>query len=107
MGAVGGAATSAINVATHSQSDVQRSGAIVSNTGVLGEFTPYIVIHRPKQSLAQNFKGFKGYQSNITSLLGNCAGYTEIEYIHLTGISGATDTELEEIESLLKEGVII
>lgn len=107
MGAVGGAATSAINVATHAQSDVQRSGAIVSNTGVLGEFTPYIVIHRPKQSLAQNFKAYKGYQSNITSLLGNCSGYTEVEYIHLTGISGATDTELDEIESLLKEGVLI
>lgn len=107
MGAVGGAATSALNVATHAQSNVQRSGSLASNTGVLGELLPYIVLHRPKQSLAQNFKGFKGYQSNITSLLGSCKGYTEIEYVHLTGISGATDTELQEIENLLKEGVII
>lgn len=107
MGAVGGAATSAINVATHAQSDVQRSGAVVSNTGALGEFTPYIVIHRPKQSLAQNFKSFKGYQSNMTLQLGSCSGYTEVEYIHLTGINGATDTELNEIETLLKNGVII
>lgn len=107
MGAVGGAATSAINVATHAQSDVQRSGAIVANTGVLGEFTPYIVIHRPKQSLAQDFKKFKGYQANMTMTLGECGGYTEVEYVHLTGIDEATDTELDEIESLLKEGVII
>lgn len=107
MGAVGGGAASAINVATHAQSNVQRSGSLSSNTGTLGEFTPYIVVHRPKQSLAQNFKAFKGYQSNITSILGNCDGYTEVEFIHLTGIDGATDTELNEIERLLKEGVLI
>ena len=106
MGAVGGAATSAINVATHAQSNVQRSGSLASNTGILGEFQPYIVLHRPKQSLAQNFKTFKGYQSNITSLLGNCQGYTEVDYINLS-VAGATDTELDEIETLLKGGVII
>lgn len=107
MGAVGGAATSAINVATHAQSNVQRSGSLASNTGVLGEFTPYVVLHRPKQSLALNFKDYKGYQSNITMNLGTCQGYTEVEFIHLTGIDGATDTELNEIERLLKEGVLI
>lgn len=107
MGAVGGAATSAINVATSSQSDVQRGGSLASNTGVLGEFLPYIVVHRPKQSMPSQFKNIKGYQSNITSMLGNCVGYTEVDYVHLTGISGATDTELQEIERLLKEGVII
>ena len=107
MGAVGGAATSAINVATHAQSDVQRGGSLASNTGVLGEFLPYIVVHRPKQSMPSQFKNIKGYQSNITSILGNCVGYTEVDYVHLTGISGATDTELQEIERLLKEGVII
>lgn len=107
MGAVGGAATSAINVATHAQSDVQRGGSLASNTGVLGEFLPYIVVHRPKQSMPSQFKNIKGYQSNITSMLGNCVGYTEVDYVHLTGISGATDTELQDIERLLKEGVII
>lgn len=107
MGAVGGAATSAINVATHAQSHVQRGGSLASNTGVLGEFVAYVVLHRPKQSLPAYFKTIKGYQSNITSFLGSCQGYTEVDYVHLTGISGATDTELQEIENLLKEGVII
>ena len=107
MGAIGGAATSALNVATSAQSNVQRSGSLASNTGILGEFTPYVVLHRPKQSMAQNFKSFKGYQANITMKLGACKGYTEVDYIHLTNISGATDTELNEIEALLKKGVII
>lgn len=106
MGGVMGAANSAINTAIHSQSDVQRSGSIVSNTSILSEFTPYLVLHRPKQSMPKNFKQIKGYQSNITSVLGNLTGYTEVEFIHLTGIK-ATDSELNEIEELLKEGVII
>ena len=107
LGAVGGAATSAISTATSKQSDIERSGAITSNTGELGEFTPYIVIHRPVQSMPADFKTIKGYQSNITATLSQLTGYTEVDYIHLDGISGATDSELNEIERLLKDGVII
>lgn len=107
LGAAGGAATSAIQTATSKQSEVDRSGSVTSNTGDLGEFTPYIVIHRPVQSMPKNFKQMKGYQSNITAVLSSLSGYTEIDFIHLTGISGATDTELAEIEQLLKNGVII
>ena len=107
LGAVGGAATSAISTATSKQSDVERSGSVASNTGVLGEFTPYILLHRPVQSLPKDFKKIKGYQSNISKQLSLVSGYTEIEFIHLEGINGATDSELKEIESLLKSGVII
>lgn len=107
MGGVMGAANSAINTATHSQSSVERSGAVVSNTSILSEFTPYVVLHRPRQSMAANFKKIKGYQSNITKTLGELSGYTEIEFIHLDGFEMATDAELKEIEDLLKKGVII
>ena len=107
LGAVGGAATSAISTATSKQSEVDRSGAITSNTGDLGEFTPFVLLHRPIQSMPEGFKNVKGYQSNITEYLSAISGYTEVEYIHLTGIDGATDTELAEIETLLKRGVII
>lgn len=107
VGAVGGAATSAIQTATSKQSVVERSGSMASNTGVLGDFVPYIVIHRPVQSMPQNFKRIKGYQSNITAQLSQLSGYTEVDFIHLTDIDGATDTELAEIEQLLKSGVII
>lgn len=107
LGAAGGAATSAIQTATSKQSQVDRSGSLASNTGDLGEFKPYVVIHRPIQSMPKDFKQIKGYQSNITALLSSLTGYTEVDFIHLTGIDGATDTELKEIESLLKEGVII
>lgn len=98
--------TAAVNVAM-SKTHVTRSGDISGATGLLDDFVPYIIIHRPVQSLPQGFKSQKGYPSNISGLLSSLSGYTEVEYIHLTGISGATDTELAEIEELLKSGVII
>lgn len=107
MGAIGGAATSAIQTATSKQSSIEKSGAITSNTGVLADFTPYIVLRRPIQSMPKNFKNIKGYQSNITATLGTLKGYTEVDYVHLTGFDMATDAELQEIEKLLKTGVIL
>jgi hypothetical protein len=56
--------------------------------------------------MPKNFKQIKGYQSNITAVLSSLSGYTEVDFIHLENVK-ATDTELEEIETLLKEGVII
>lgn len=104
--AAGAAINSAINVAM-SKVQIQRSGDVSGSVGLLEEFVPYLIIHRPQQSLAKDFKQFKGYPSNISATLNSLSGYTEVEYIHLTGISGATDTELNEIESMLKSGVII
>lgn len=106
-GAIAGATLSAAaSVAAHKVT-VSRSGELTGNTGILDEFVPYLIIHRPQQSLAVNYNKFKGYPSNLTLTLGSCQGYTEVEHIHLTGITGATDTELEMIESQLKAGVII
>ena len=110
MGGLAGAGTAAISAAVNvafSKTHVSRSGDISGVTGLLDDFVPYLIIHRPVQSLANNFKKEKGYPSNITATLSSLSGYTEVEYIHLTGISGATDTELQEIVDLLKRGVII
>ena len=102
---VAGAAAGAINSAT-AKNHVQRSGEVAGSPGVMSDFTPYMIFHRPKQSLAKNYNKFKGYPTNITYTLNTLTGYTEVEHVHLTGIK-ATDTELQEIENLLKSGVII
>lgn len=101
----GGVISAASNVVT-AKNHVQRSGDVAGSPGVMSDYTPYIVFHRPKQSLAANYNVFKGYPSNITYTLSSLSGYTEVEHVHLTGIK-ATDTELQEIENLLKSGVII
>lgn len=100
------AISTAVNVAM-SKTRVDRSGDISGSISLLDDFVPYMIIHRPQQSLAADFKNQKGYPSNISAVLNTLSGYTEVEYIHLTGIDGATDTELNEIETLLKKGVIL
>lgn len=106
MGAAAGALTSAVNVVTSKHSTIDRGGELSPNAGTLGLLTPYIILHRPVQSLPSNFGHFKGYPSNITKTLGSVSGYTEVEYIHLDGIS-ATQDEKDEINDLLRSGVII
>lgn len=104
--AAAGAIMGAVNTAS-SKNHVTRSGDMSGSAGMMGEYTPYIIFHRPAQSLAKNYNKFKGYPSNITYTLSSLTGYTEVVHVHLTGISGATESELNEIESLLKSGVII
>lgn len=104
-GAVGGAVGSGINVALSKQSNISRGGVIGGATGCLGNFRAYLIIHRPIQSLASNFAHFKGYPSNITTSLNSVSGYTEVEHVHLDGIT-CTDSEKSEIEALLYNGVI-
>ena len=110
--AAGGAAanggamiSAAVNVAL-SKTGYARSGDLSGSVGLLDEFLPYLIVHRPVQSLPQNFRKFKGYPSNITATLSSLSGYTEVEHINLS-VAGATDEELREIEELLKQGVLL
>lgn len=105
-GATGMGISAASNVAS-SKVPISRSGDMTGNAGIMNDFVPYLIIHRPQQSLAKNYNKFKGYTSNITERLGNCSGYTEVEHIHLQGIPNATNAEMDEIERLLKGGVLI
>lgn len=98
--------SSASNVAS-TKVPVSRSSGLDGNAGLMDDFTPYVIIHRPVQSLARDYNKFKGYPSNITSILGNLSGYTEVEHVHLENIPNATSAEMEEIKNLLKQGVII
>ena len=106
VGAAAGALTSAVNVVTSKHGSIERGSELSPNAGILGLLTPYIILHRPIQSLPGNFGHFKGYPSNITRTLSSVSGYTEVSYIHLDGTT-ATDAEREEIYALLKSGVIL
>lgn len=83
-----------------------RSGNLSGSVGLLDDFRPFFIFHRPVQSLASNFKTFKGYPSNITRTLSNVSGYTEVEYINLQNIPNATSAEMDEIKSILTSGAI-
>lgn len=85
---------------------VQHSGSISGSAGMLGIKTPYIIIEFPNQSLADNYKHFVGYPSNISGKLSTFSGYTECEQVIPTGFTG-TDDELAELLEALKGGVYL
>ena len=100
--AVGTIASTAVNSMKPS---VEKSGSLSGTGGMLGVQTPYLILTRPRQAVPSQQNKFMGYPSFITENLGSISGYTEVEFVHLENIS-ATESELSEIENLLKTGVI-
>ena len=105
MGAVG-LLTSAANTALNSKPQVQRSGNLGGSAGIMSIMTPYVIIERPSLSVPNNVQHYVGQTSNITMSLGACRGFTLCEYVHIDNVSATTE-EIAEIESLLKQGVIL
>lgn len=86
---------------------VEHSNGFSGNAGALAAKKPYIIISRPQSAMSNGIGANTGWPANYYVKLSQCSGYTRAKTLHLTGLSGATDTELQEIERLLKEGVII
>lgn len=84
----------------------KRSGAISGNTGMLTINKPYLILKRPRIEIPARFEEYNGYPCNKYLNLGDVGGYTEVEDIHITNIN-ATQSEIDEIEKLLKGGVIL
>lgn len=103
---VAGLLNSAANTAMNSKPHIQRSGNLGGSAGIMSIQKPYIIIERPNLSVPANIQHYVGQTSNLTRSLGNCSGFTMVEHIHLHDIA-ATSEELKEIESMLKQGVIL
>lgn len=86
---------------------VEHSNGFSGNAGALGCKKPYLIISRSQSALSNAIGENSGWPANILKRLSQCSGYVRVKAVHLNGIDGATDTELKEIEALLKEGVII
>lgn len=86
--------------------NVQKSGSMSSSAGMLGIQTPYLILERPRQAIPASQNKYTGYPSFITGTVGSVTGFTQWENVDLDGVP-ATDAEKQEIESLLKSGVIL
>lgn len=108
--ASGGAALPAVagigSAALNSHTNVSQSGNLGSNAGALGIRKPYVIITRPIPYNAENYPSFYGIPSQKYVMLGNVSGFTKVREIHVENIN-ATNEEKSEIESLLKEGIIL
>lgn len=85
---------------------VEKSGSMSGTGGLMAIQTPYLIITRPHLAIPEGQNRYTGYPSYINVLLGSIKGYTEVEKIHLDNIP-CTESELNEIEKLLKGGVIL
>lgn len=86
--------------------NIEKSGAVSGGGGLMAGKVPVLILTRPRQALPASQNEYTGYPAFITRSLGAVSGYTEVHKIRLGGIS-ATDAELDEIENLLKGGVIL
>ena len=91
---------------------IERSGALGGNSGYMGKLRPYIIREIPRQLLPRPNKDFywklEGYPSNIGANLAFVAGsgLQMVEAIELDGLP-AYDSEITEIETILKGGIIV
>lgn len=85
---------------------IERSGNFSANSGALGIKKPYLIISRKTPYDADNYNDYYGYPSNKTVILNSCKGFTRVKDIYID-IPNATNEEKIEIETLLKNGIII
>lgn len=85
---------------------IQRGGNVTGVNGMLAVKYPYLIFTRANQSRPDKFSSFKGYTSNITGIIAENSGYTEVAYCHVE-IAGALEEDVREIENILKSGFII
>lgn len=87
-------------------SDTTKSiGTASSNAGMLLPRRPYLIIRRNKDYTPSEIGHNYGFPSNSYVKLANCHGYTKVKDVHIE--ISCTQDERAEIESLLKQGVIL
>lgn len=114
---IGGLITAGVSAATGNpagvvggiasiKSDIQRSGGFSGNAGAMNVKKPFLVITRAVDTQPSGYNSQYGYPNNKFGYLVNFKGYTRCKSVHVD-IPNATADEMDEIESMLKEGIII
>lgn len=96
----------ALSGVTRLHTNVDHSGSFTGNAGAMASKIPYLIISRPQTAMADKFETLSGYPSNTFTPLSACKGFTQVKYCHVENLN-ATDSEKQEIEQMLKEGVIL
>lgn len=105
-GLLAGASTSTANAVTSLKPSVAHSGSIGGGAGIMGVNYPYLIFNTPHVSIPSQQRHYTGYPSNQIVKLSALSGFNVIQAINLS-VSGANDSEMNEIESILKGGVIL
>ena len=106
MSAISGSNQIGSGLVSSAKQHIEKSGSLSGAGGLMGIQTPYIIITRPQQAVAENQNKYKGYPSYITVILGEVHGFTVINSIILDSIP-ATEEELIELKSILQGGIVL
>lgn len=106
-GVVGGINEAANAAIATFKPNVQRSGSMGGSSGLMGHQIPYLILTVPRMCTPGQQNVMIGYPSFITKSLGDLTGFCTVHQIHIKGIQGASEADLDEIESLLRGGVYL
>ena len=88
------------------QSHVTQGGSIGGNASIVASPYPYVIIKHRTPQTPSNFNKFYGRPTLKTVTLSKEKGFVKVRDINLSNINLTSD-ELNELESILKEGVIL
>ena len=102
------AAISASQTAMHAglTNKVSQGQMIAGNANIMANTQPYMIIKHKTPQTPTNFNKFYVKPTFKTVTLKNQSGFTKVRDINLSNIP-LTSTEIDELENILKEGVII
>lgn len=81
------------------------SQAYINGAYNMADLTPYLLLDRP-QNLTPTDTSLHGQPTYRIVTIGDCSGYIRCAQVFASGMT-ATDEEKQEIESLLKSGVLV
>ena len=87
--------------------DYGRGGNGSGNAGLFAIRYPYLVQCLPIGQVPEKYKSLQGIPAQITATLGDLTGYTEVETANVSQLTNCTDSEKDEILTLLKGGVYL
>ena len=88
------------------RSSVERSGSLSGNAGAMGIKKPYLVIQKPQTNTPADFNKFTGIPSNEIVKISECTGFISCSEVHAVNTI-CTDSEMNELLTLLKSGILI
>lgn len=105
-----GISNTLVNAVNAGREKIQKGTPTGSMLNMYMPQSPYLIITRP-DIIMPEYQTLKGIPFCKTSALSDLKGYTVVDSVHVedikNGIVSATETEIKEIESLLKSGVIL
>lgn len=85
----------------------KHTGGFGGGTGCMGYLTPFLMLNRPVVSTPQNYTDLVGRMANQSQTVGAYSGYTEFDFVDLSGVDKLTDSEIEEVQKILESGIYL